>query len=218
MNASKDPLFHVLDEEGSTDLLVIAGEASGDEHAAHLIEELLLRSPHLKVVSMGGPRLQEAGSSALYDLTDHAVVGIFEVLRNLSFFRRLMKKTVNWIRENQPKVVMLVDYPGFNLRLANALKEEGISRKGGGQVRVLQYVSPQLWAWKPQRRFLMERVLDGLGVLFPFEVKCYADVDLPVSFVGHPFVSQNYQLPVRYLEDGPLLLLPGSRVQPVERI
>ena len=218
MNASKDPPFHVLDEEGSTDLLVIAGEASGDEHAAHLIEELLLRSPHLKVVSMGGPRLQEAGSSALYDLTDHAVVGIFEVLRNLSFFRRLMKKTVNWIRENQPKVVMLVDYPGFNLRLANALKDEGISRKGGGQVRVLQYVSPQLWAWKPQRRFLMERVLDGLGVLFPFEVKCYADVDLPVSFVGHPFVSQNYELPVRYLEDGPLLLLPGSRVQPVERI
>ncbi len=132
MNASKDPPFHVLDEEGSTDLLVIAGEASGDEHAAHLIEELLLRSPHLKVVSMGGPRLQEAGSSALYDLTDHAVVGIFEVLRNLNFFRRLMKKTLNWIRENQPKVVMLVDYPGFNLRLANALKDEGISRKGGG--------------------------------------------------------------------------------------
>ena len=86
VNASKDPPFHVLDEEGSTDLLVIAGEASGDEHAAHLIEELLYGFLTLKVVSMGGPRLQEAGSSALYDLTDHAVVGIFEILRNLSFF------------------------------------------------------------------------------------------------------------------------------------
>ena len=213
----EDPCFHTVGE-GPTDLLVLAGEASGDEHAADLVEKLLSHSPQLKVVSMGGPCLQEAGAAHLYGLADHAVVGIFEVLRNLTFFRRLMKQTVEWIRKNQPKVVMLVDYPGFNLRLAKVLKDEGISSKGGGQVRVLQYISPQLWAWKPQRRFAMEKVLDGVGVLFPFEVGCYEDVDLPVSFVGHPFVAQGYELPVGYREDGPLLLLPGSRVQPVERI
>jgi len=213
----EDPCFHTVGE-GPTDLLVLAGEASGDEHAADLVEKLLSHSPQLKVVSMGGSCLQEAGAAHLYGLADHAVVGIFEVLRNLTFFRRLMKQTVEWIRKNQPKVVMLVDYPGFNLRLAKVLKDEGISSKGGGQIRVLQYISPQLWAWKPQRRFAMEKVLDGVGVLFPFEVGCYEDVDLPVSFVGHPFVAQGYELPVGYREDGPLLLLPGSRVQPVERI
>lgn len=213
----QDPCFDTVGD-GPTDLLVLAGEASGDEHAADLVEKLLSHSPQLKVVSMGGPCLQEAGAAHLYGLADHAVVGIFEVLRNLTFFRRLMKQTVDWIRKNQPKVVMLVDYPGFNLRLAKVLKDEGISSKGGGQVRVLQYISPQLWAWKPQRRFAMEKVLDGVGVLFPFEVGCYEDVDLPVSFVGHPFVAQGYELPVGYREDGPLLLLPGSRVQPVERI
>ena len=132
----EDPCFHTVGE-GPTDLLVLAGEASGDEHAADLVEKLLSHSPQLKVVSMGGPCLEEAGAAHLYELADHAVVGIFEVLRNLTFFRRLMKQTVEWIRKNQPKVVMLVDYPGFNLRLAKVLKDKGISSKGGGQVRVL---------------------------------------------------------------------------------
>jgi lipid-A-disaccharide synthase len=113
---------------------------------------------------------------------------------------------------------LLVDYPGFNLRLARALQQRGISQKGGGEIPVLQYVSPQLWAWKPKRRFAMADTLDGLGVIFPFETKCYEDVSLPVSFVGHPFAHPSYQSPVKYDPKGELLLLPGSRVQPVSRI
>jgi lipid-A-disaccharide synthase len=111
-----------------------------------------------------------------------------------------------------------VDYPGFNLRLADALRKRGTSRKGGGSVAVYQYVSPQIWAWKARRRFKMARILDELGVIFPFELDCYADTDLEVRFVGHPFAREDYRNPVRYDPDGPILLLPGSRKQAVSRI
>ena len=200
------------------DLLIVAGEASGDEHASLLLEDLLSGKPDLSVSALGGPRLKAKGASLLFNLVDHSVVGIFEVLRNYGFFKKLFRRTLNWIEENQPKAVLLVDYPGFNLRLAEALKDRGLSVKGGGKIKVLQYVSPQLWAWKPKRRFIMEKTLDGLAVLFPFELDCYRDVDLPVAFVGHPFARTGYQSLVSYDESGPVALLPGSRVQPVERI
>ncbi|MDG1139535.1 MAG: lipid-A-disaccharide synthase [Opitutales bacterium] len=203
----------------SVDLLVVAGEASGDEHAAALIRGLKKQNPGLKVAALGGPRAKEAGADLLFNLVDHAVVGIYEVFKNYSFFKGLFDLTCRWIDQHKPKTILLVDYPGFNLRLAEALQKKGLSQKGGGHIKVLQYVSPQLWAWKPKRRFTMEKVLDGLGVIFPFEVECYKDVKLPVSFVGHPFMNDplsNHL--IKYEEEGPLLLLPGSRVQAVERI
>ena len=125
---------------------------------------------------------------------------------------------MQWVEEFRPHAILLVDYPGFNLRLSDALRKKGLSRQGGGDIQVFQYVSPQLWAWKPKRRFKMANVLDGLAVIFPFEVKCYKDVSLPVSFVGHPFVGGDYRSPVSYHDKGPLLLLPGSRLQPIQRI
>ncbi len=200
------------------DLLVIAGEASGDEHAAVLVGNLKKKFPNLNVAALGGKNLKECGADFLFDLVDHAVVGVFEVLKNYGFFKKLFFCTLEWISEFRPKAILLIDYPGFNLRLAEVLRKKGLSKKGGGEIQVLQYVSPQLWAWKPKRRFKMTKVLDSLAVIFPFEVKCYADVSLPVSYVGHPFVSGDYRSPVRYDEKGPLLLLPGSRVQPIQRI
>lgn len=200
------------------DLLVIAGEASGDEHAAVLVGNLKKKFPNLNVAALGGINLKESGADFLFDLVDHAVVGVFEVLKNYGFFKKLFFCTLEWISEFRPKAILLIDYPGFNLRLAEVLRKKGLSKKGGGEIQVLQYVSPQLWAWKPKRRFKMTKVLDSLAVIFPFEVKCYADVSLPVSYVGHPFVSGDYRSPVRYDEKGPLLLLPGSRVQPIQRI
>ena len=200
------------------DLLVIAGEASGDEHAAVLVGNLKKKFPNLKVAALGGKNLKESGADFLFDLVDHAVVGVFEVLKNYGFFKKLFFCTLEWISEFRPKAILLIDYPGFNLRLAEVLRKKGLSKKGGGEIQVLQYVSPQLWAWKPKRRFKMAKVLDSLAVIFPFEVNCYADVSLPVSYVGHPFLSGDYRSPVRYDEKGPLLLLPGSRVQPIQRI
>jgi lipid-A-disaccharide synthase len=200
------------------DLLVIAGEASGDEHAAHLVNKLLKRHPNLQIAVMGGENLKVAGAFFLFDLVEHAVVGVFEVLKNYRFFKSLFSHTLKWIHVNKPKAILLIDYPGFNLRLAGTLRKKGLSNKGGGTIKVLQYISPQLWAWKPKRRFKMANVLDSLAVIFPFEVGCYYDVSLPVSFVGHPFAEEDYLSPVKYDQDGSLLLLPGSRIQPIQRI
>jgi lipid-A-disaccharide synthase len=111
-----------------------------------------------------------------------------------------------------------VDYPGLNLRLAAALRERGLSVKGGGAIKTLYYISPQIWAWKAKRRFTMARDLDAMAVIFPFEPKCYADTSLPVEFVGHPFVAPDHAAPVCYDPAGPVLLLPGSRKQAVGRI
>jgi lipid-A-disaccharide synthase len=114
--------------------------------------------------------------------------------------------------------VVLVDYPGLNLRLANELRKAGLSRAGFGETAVIQYVSPQLWAWKPKRRFTMARDLDGVGTIFPFEPACYADTKLDARFVGHPFAEKEHIPGLRHDPDGPVLLLPGSRPKPVRKI
>ena len=204
--------------DGPVDLLVIAGEASGDEHSALLVSGLLKKFSNFQISAIGGKRVEKEGAHLVYPLVEHAVVGVVEVLKNYSTFKQIFKNTIEWIIKYKPKTILLVDYPGFNLRLARELKKLGVSVKGGGTVKVLQYISPQLWAWKAKRRFEMEKILDGLGVIFPFEVDCYKDTSLPVAFVGHPFAQSEYKCPISYAPEGPLLLLPGSRVQPVQRI
>jgi lipid-A-disaccharide synthase len=204
--------------EGGVDVLVVAGEHSGDEHAARMVRGLLARRPGARVAALGGPLLAEAGAQLLFDLTASSVVGYVEVLKHLSFFRALQAEILRWIETYAPAAVCLVDYPGMNLRLAAALRARGLSGPGGGATRVLYYISPQIWAWKADRRFEMARDLDALAVIFPFEVECYADTALPVEFVGHPFVLDGYVPPVAYDPAGPILLLPGSRRQAVARI
>jgi lipid-A-disaccharide synthase len=197
---------------------MIAGEHSGDEHGARLIRELRQRSPNLAVAALGGPEMAAAGADLLYDLTASSVVGLVEVLKHYGFFRSLFDATRGWIETHRPRAVLFIDYPGFNLRMARALRDSGVSVKGGGSVRTLFYISPQIWAWKASRRFSMARDLDALATIFPFEVACYADTSLPVEFVGHPFLAEDHALAVRYDPDAPVLLLPGSRRQAVSRI
>ncbi|MSU46737.1 MAG: lipid-A-disaccharide synthase [Lacunisphaera sp.] len=203
---------------GKVDLLIVAGEHSGDEHAAKVVRELLAKNPRLKICALGGPELAAAGAQLLHDLTATSVVGLVEILKHYSFFSALFDATLGWIERHQPRAVCFVDYPGFNLRLAAKLRHRRLSVKGGGRVKLLYYISPQIWAWKPQRRFTMARDLDALAVIFPFEPACYADTPLAVEFVGHPFLASDYAPPVRYDPSGPVLLLPGSRVQAVSRI
>lgn len=203
---------------GSCDLLVVAGEHSGDQHAATAVRDLLAARPDLRVCALGGPALGEAGAQVLFDLPSLSVVGLVEVLRHYGSFRRLFAETLRWIEAYRPRVVCLVDYPGFNLRLARALRERGLSRRGGGEIRVLGYISPQIWAWKRKRRFRMQDWLDEIGTIFPFEVECYKDTHLPAFFLGHPFTDPRFRLQVHYHPDGPLLLLPGSRRAAVRRI
>lgn len=204
--------------DGRVDLLIVAGEHSGDEHAAKMVRELKTKQPGVAVAALGGPELAAAGAQLLHDLTASSVVGFVEVLKHYGFFKALFEETLRWIGEHRPRAVCFVDYPGFNLRLAAQLRARGLSVKGGGTVRMLYYISPQIWAWKAKRRFTMARDLDALAVIFPFEVECYQDTTLPVEFVGHPFLATDYVPPVRFDPTGPVLLLPGSRVQAVERI
>ena len=203
---------------GQADLLIIAGEHSGDQHAASMVRALLTQQPHLRIAALGGHELAAAGAQLLHDLTASSVVGFVEVIPKIPYFRALSKATLAWIDTHRPRAVCFIDYPGFNLRLAADLKARGISRKGGGTVATLFYISPQIWAWKAGRRFKMAETLDALSVIFPFEVDCYKDTTLPVSFVGHPFLAPGYQAPVSYDPAGPIILLPGSRRGAVSRI
>jgi lipid-A-disaccharide synthase len=154
---------------GAPDLLVVAGEHSGDEHAARMVAGLRALRPGLRIAALGGPRLAAAGAQLLYDRTGLSVVGLAEVVWNVSFFRALIAETVRWIARYRPSTVCFVDNSGVNLRLAEALRLRGLSAKGGGKIRTLYYISPQVWASRADRRFEMARNLDGLAVIFPFE-------------------------------------------------
>lgn len=203
---------------GAVDLFIIAGEHSGDELAAACIDRLKERQPNLRIACLGGPKLKASGADLIFNLVDHSVVGVVDVLKNYGFFKSLFDQCLDWIERYRPKHICLVDYPGFNLRLAKALRERKLSKKGGGSIGIYYYVSPQIWSWKSKRRFEMARSLDALAVLLPFEKECYADTNLSVSFVGHPFAETGHSLPVYYDAEGPLLMLPGSRVHAVEKI
>ncbi len=200
------------------DLLVVAGEHSGDQHAAVAVRKLLERNPGLKVAALGGSALRETGVTFLYDMTQSSVVGVFEVIRHFGFFRELFGRILDWIERYRPRAVCFVDNPGLNLRLCQALHRRGLSVKAGGDIRLLYYIAPQVWAWKGKRRFAMARHLDALAVIFPFEVDSFADTDLDVTFVGHPYLAEGYRPSVRYDPEGTVLLLPGSRRIAVGRI
>ena len=203
---------------GFVDTLVIAGEHSGDEHAARMVSGALERSPQLSICAVGGRHLEAAGAQLLFDLTQFSVVGFFEVLKNYKELKSLFEEILRWIREYKPRVVCFVDYPGMNLRIAAKLAEEGIAYRTGGDTRLLYYISPQVWAWKEKRKFTMGKILDSLAVIFPFEVEVFNGTQLETRFVGHPFLSSAYDLPVNYDPNGPILLLPGSRKAAVGRI
>src|SRR6478609_5985038 len=146
---------------GHVDLLVVAAEHSGDEHAARLVRGLLERKPGLKVCALGGPHLAAAGAQLLRDLTGQSALG-FAVISKLSYYTTLIADIVRWIGRYRPKAVCFVDSSGLNLRIAQGLIDKGYSVKGGGTTRALYYISPQIWASRAGRRFAMSRHLDGL--------------------------------------------------------
>ncbi|MDR1435360.1 MAG: lipid-A-disaccharide synthase [Puniceicoccales bacterium] len=200
------------------DLLIIAGEYSGDEHGAALVKKLKIEYPHYNICAIGGDNLERTGISFLFNLVEFSVVGIGEVLRNIRFFAKFLKITCDWVERYRPKAVCFVDFPGLNLRIAKELFRRGVSHKAGGNVKLYHYISPQIWAWKAKRRFSIAKYIDALGTIFPFEKAYYKDTDLDVQFLGHPFLDGDYVLPITYNSNGPILLLPGSRKAAVKKI
>ncbi len=166
----------------SKHLMIVAGEVSGDSHAAALVNALKHLDPALTFSGLGGPKMQAAGVSIDEDLTRFAVVGFFEVLKHYTEFRRSFNTFLKNVAERKPDAVILVDYPGFNLRLAGRLKKMG--------VKVIYYISPQVWAWKENRVRFIKKNVDRMLVLFDFEKKFYADRDVEVDFVGHPLADE----------------------------
>jgi lipid-A-disaccharide synthase len=200
------------------DLVIIAGEHSGDQHAAEMLVEVRKIRPNINVVAFGGIALKNAGADLILDMTKFSVVGLCEVLRHFFFFTKLIKQIFLWIKKNRPHAICLIDYPGFNIRLAQMLFDARLSIKAGGDIKVLYYISPQLWAWKPKRCYQMAKIVDKVATIFPFEKNWFRETDLEVNFVGHPFVADSYGLNVTYNPRGPILLLPGSRGPAVKKI
>lgn len=197
-------------------ILVIAGEVSGDMHAAGVIAALKKSGHTASVWGIGGDHLQAQGVELLHHVRDMSVLGLVEVLKRYGFFRRVFKEVLREVDRRKPHTALLIDYPGFNLRLAAELKKRG--------VRVVYYVCPQVWAWHRSRIPKMAKIIDHLLVIFPFEVEVFAGTGLRVDFVGHPLVEEAAKVfsapPVTLPWPGALrvALLPGSRRQELERL
>ncbi len=162
-------------------IMIVTGEVSGDLHAARLVKAIQAIDPAVRFSGLGGQHLRACGVEIYADLTKLAVIGFVEVLAHCHQLTRLFYLFLNKARTLRPDAIILVDYPGFNLRLAARLKKLGIT--------VIYYISPQVWAWKERRAYLVPKVTDRMMVLFDFEKKFYADRGIPVDFVGHPLVD-----------------------------
>lgn len=196
--------------------MFIAGEASGDILGAELVKALREQADKpLSFFGAGGSRLGEAGVEIVLDLAPHAVVGILEVVKNYRKFKGFFDHLLKVAFERKPDYIVLIDYPGFNLRFAKALKERVRAEQSGWNPKVIFYVSPQIWAWHESRIEQIARDIDLLLAIFPFEKSWYAErkPDFRVEFVGHPLIDRyrDFKGSQKKDEEPRLLLLPGSR-------
>lgn len=163
-------------------ILIIAGEASGDARAAELVKAVRERDLDIRFFGIGGERMRQQGVETLVDSRLMAVVGLIEVLAHFPTIYGALRKMRRLLREQRPDLLILVDYPDFNLRLAKTARALGI--------RVLYYISPQIWAWRQQRVHRIRELVDQMAVVFPFEEPFYQEAGVPVRFVGHPLVDE----------------------------
>jgi lipid-A-disaccharide synthase len=196
----------------------VAGEASGDLHGARLLRALKEISPEAQFLGHGGDRMAQEGMEIKEHVNSLAIMGFAEVIKHLPYFRRLMRSTVALLEENRPDRVILIDYPGFNLRLAKKIHPLGIP--------ITYFILPQVWAWKEKRVHLLRDYVDQALCIFPFEEQWFRERGVEAMFVGHPFAE--YEPPIMdrdtfYQSHGleltkPLIaLFPGSRQQEVDR-
>lgn len=200
-------------------IMFSAGESSGDQHAANMFLELKKHQPDIKGFGMGGAKMALAGIDIRYDSGSIGVIGVVEVLKHYSEIRRALKLIQQLVSTERPDLLVCVDYKEFNLKLARFAKQCG--------VKVLFYVSPQVWAWRPGRVKTYGKAIDMMAVIFPFETTYYDAENVPVRYVGHPSVDKVHPQRSR-LEDmaifnldenNPVIgLLPGSRANEINRL
>jgi lipid-A-disaccharide synthase len=197
-------------------LAIVAGEASGDTHGAALMRSLRVLSPGIRFTGKGGPKMasQASASGGTLDnwIAEAGVLGLWDVLRHYGYFKRKFEALLTELATHPPDAVVLVDYPGFNLRLAKAIRKRKIP------TRILYYISPQVWAWNRRRIPEMARALDLMICIFPFEKELYESSGLPTVFAGHPMAEELRPVPTAERDATLFGLFPGSREREVRRI
>lgn len=196
-------------------VMIIAGEASGDLHGSHLVREMQQLAPNLAIKGLGGTSMQAAGVELLHNINDISVCGFLEVIRYLPKLIKLFYAVKKRLLEEKPHLLILIDYPTFNLRLASIAKKHGI--------KVLYYISPQIWAWHTSRIVKIKHAVDRMAVIFPFEREFYKQHKVAATYVGHPLVDIVKVPPTGSRSDpsgkSPVIgLLPGSRQNEIKYI
>ncbi len=201
-------------------IFIITGDISGDMHGAFLAKSLLKKEPHLQIFGMGGERMKAAGIKVLFDLTQFSLMGFVEVARHIVLFRRVLYQLIAKIKIEQPDAIVFIDYPGFNLRLAEKIKHLSIP--------LIYYISPQVWAWGKDRIKKIASLFSKMIVILPFEKELYEKEGLPAFFVGHPLLdvvkTTGLMNQVPTISNGrassatTITLLPGSRSCEVRRL
>jgi lipid-A-disaccharide synthase len=198
-------------------IFVSAGEPSGDAHAARVVRALRRRWPAASVDAFGGPALEGAGATVRFPMASYTVLGIYEALVKIPAHLRLLRTLRAEFAARRYDLVLLVDYPGFNLRLAEAARRAGL--------RTIYYIAPQLWAWRPERARRLRAAVDRLAVILPFEAEFFTRLGVPAEFVGHPLAERAW--PTRDEararlglgdRERVLALFPGSRPQEIRRL
>lgn len=193
-------------------VMIVAGEASGDLHGGNLVRAMHRIDPDIRFTGVGGKQMQQAGVELLADAADMAVVGLTEVVFRLRMILGVLRRLKALLKRDPPDLVILIDYPDFNLPLARTAKKCG--------VKVLYYISPQVWAWRKGRVKTIRETVDRMVVILPFEEKFYRDAGIDVTFVGHPLldeVRKKYERPEALKRFGlreeavTIAVLPGSR-------
>ena len=202
-----------------TRILISAGEASGDIHAAAVTAAIKKIDSSAEVFGMGGDALRNAGGEVLFDIKDHGVMGFVEVLKKLPDLFKLRDDFEKVMDERKPDCLITVDYPGFNMKLAKLAHDKGIP--------VVSYIAPSAWAWHKSRAKKVAKIVDKVACIFPFEYDVYKEAGAPVEFVGHPLVdivkpkmSQEEAMVFAGKEEGEklILLMPGSRLMEIEKM
>jgi lipid-A-disaccharide synthase len=207
--------------------MIIAGEVSGDLHGSALITELKNFDSKLRFFGIGGDKMKSAGMEIVYHLNKMAFLGFAEIIKHLPFIKKVQKNLIELLKEKNISNVILIDYPGFNLNFASKLKK--LKLPGGKEIKIIYYISPQLWAWGAGRLKKIRKLVSKMLVLFPFEKEFYREHNIDVEFVGHPLVERikNYTFSERKdffrkfdLDESKeiLLILPGSREHEIENI
>ena len=200
-------------------VFIVTGEPSGDIHAAKLVSALKVISPKTKFFGNGGDKMAESGVEIIHHINDLSVMGFIEVVKHLPRLLHIMKNTLSAIKNIKPDRIILVDYPGFNLRLAKKIKKLKMD------IPVTYFILPQLWAWKESRIKIMKKTIDQSISIFPFEAEWFNSRGLDTFYAGHPFIEKNYDLDDKtkffnkhnFKQDRPIIvLLPGSRQQEID--